>query len=438
MAGGLIQLIIKGPQDFFFTDNPEISFFKKIYKKHTDFTIETKEIFLNSESSFDSISTFKIEKYGDLISNISLHVFLPSLNNKIFNKKNIICTKDIEIDCFCNNCIKKQLEKIYGWTNSIGHVLIESAQLEIDNIIIDTQYGEWLEIWSEMSLSNDKKKGYNEMIGKQENINPKTFSDKLELIIPLNFYFSKNIGLALPIIALYKNDINVKIKWRKFNDCWICNQYNSKPLIIPNFFASLYIDYIYLELEERKRFIEDKNLYLIEQIQLNSENFVNNTLNPSIKLNFKHIVKEIIWIIQRYDINQRSNDDEDLDFSYGNDWFNYTSFKSKNIDKDTFKTAYLSFNEDNISEPLPAIYYRLYQPYQYHNQISCKNIYIKSFSLNPEEYQPSGSCNMSIIDNVKLNIKMNDINKYDFIIKVFGISYNFISIIDGKIKLIFN
>ena len=263
MAGGLIQLIIKGPQDFFFINNPEISFFKKVYKKHTDFTIDTKEILSNSESSFGNISSFKIERYGDLISNISLHVILPSLNNQIFFKKNIICTNDIDIDCFCEKCIKNQSDNIYGWTNSIGNVLIKSAQLIIDDIVIDTQYGEWNEIWSDMTFNLDKKKGYNEMIGKSDNFSPKTYSDKLELIIPLNFYFSKNIGLALPIVALHNNNININIEWRDFNDCWICNQNNSKPLIIPNFFSSLYIYYIFLELDERQIFIQDKQLFLI-------------------------------------------------------------------------------------------------------------------------------------------------------------------------------
>ena len=415
MAGGILQLMIKGPQDFFITDNPELSFFKTVFKKHSVFSIETKEQFFNS-INFGFKSTCTIAKDGDLISNISVRIKLPSLNQP---RKGETC------------------ETIFGWSNSIGHLLIEYVELEIGGYIIDKRYGEWFEIWSEISQTAEKKPGYAEMIGKRDPISfkPDSLSNGLDLIVPLDFYFTKNIGLALPIIALYKNDIFVNIKWRSFNDCWICNKPNVIPDYIPKFSAVLYVDYVYLELWERDDFVKNSHLYLAEQVQYNNiYSFQKTNSSPSVELDFSHPVKEIIWVIQRSDINLRSVQG-DIDFTFGNDWFNYSCFKSRNrnIVKDPFEIANLMFNGQERSMPFPAIYYRLYQTYFKHTKTPSNYIYVNSFALQPEEFQPTGHCNFSGIDKAKLNIKMIQEITYDYNVKVYALSYNFIIIIDGQI-----
>ena len=440
MAGGLLQLLVKGPQDIFLTDEPEISFFKTVYKKHTAFAIETKEQYLNY-INFGLKSVCLIPKDGDLISNISVKISLPSLNTSNAIKNTNICVKDIDIDCFCEKCSKKAVETIFGWANSIGHLLVEYAELEIGGYIIDKRYGEWFEIWSEISQTSEKKPGYSEMVGKRDPVSfkPNTFSDSLELIVPLDFYFTKNIGLALPLIALYKNDIFVNIKWRSFDDCWICNKPNIKPNGIPKISAVLYVDYVFLELWEREKFINDNHLYLIEQVQYNNPySFSKNTSSPIIDLNFSHPTKEIIWVIQRSDINKRSNEG-DPDFTYGNDWFNYSCFRSrvKNVIKDPFISAQLLFNGQPRSNPFPAIYYRLYQTYQFHTKTPSNYIYVNTFAYKPEEHQPTGECNMSAIDKVKLNLKMTPNIYYDFNVNIYALSYNFVLIVDGMIALAF-
>lgn len=416
MAGGILQLMIKGPQDIFITENPELSFFKTVFKKHSAFSIETKEQFFNS-ISFGSKSICPIAKDGDLISNISVRITLPSLNLR----KGDGC------------------DTIFGWANSIGHLMIEQAELEIGGYIIDRRFGEWFEIWSEISQTTEKKPGYAEMIGKRDPISfkPDSLSNSLDLIIPLDFYFTRNIGLALPIIALYKNDIFVNIKWRDFNDCWICNKPNVRPDYVPRFSAVLYVDYVYLELWEREDFINKSHLYLAEQVQYNNiYSFQKSNLNPSIDLNFSHPVKEVAWVIQRTDINQRSAQG-DTDFTYGNDWFNYSCFKSRNrnIVKDPFETANLMFNGQERSIGFPAIYYRLYQTYFRHTKTPSNYIYVNSFALQPEEFQPTGHCNFSGIEKAKLNLKMTPGLGYDYNVKVYALSYNFVLIIDGQIGM---
>jgi hypothetical protein len=440
MAGGLLQLLVKGPQDIFLTDDPEISFFKTVFKKHSSFAIETREQFFNTVN-FGMKSVCPITKDGDLVSNISVRISLPSLNSHFSIKNTNICIKDVDIECFCDKCTKKVSDAVFGWANSIGHLLIEYVELEIGGFIIDKRYGEWFEIWSEISQTIEKKPGYSEMVGKRDPVSfkPNTFSDSLELIVPLDFYFTKNIGLALPLIALYKNDIFVNIKWRSFEDCWISNKPNIKPNIIPKFSAALYVDYVFLELWEREKFVSENHLYLIEQVQYNNPSFFSkNTSSSMIDLNFSHPTKEIIWMIQRADINQRSNEGEN-DFTFGNDWYNYSCFKSrvKNIIKDPFESAHLLFNGQPRSCPFPAIYYRLYQTYQYHTKTPSNYIYVNTFACKPEEHQPTGQCNMSAIDKVKLYIKMASNITYDYNVKVYALSYNFVIIVDGMISLAF-
>lgn len=443
MAGGLLQLLVRGPQDIFLIEDPEISFFKTVYKKHTAFAIETKEQYFNSVN-FGTKSTSLIAKDGDLISNISVRISLPSLNANNVNLHNIKkheCVKETDIGCFCEKCSKKTTDTIFGWANSIGHLLIEYVELEIGGFIIDKRYGEWFEIWSEISQTAEKKPGYAEMVGKRDPVSfkPNTFSDSLELIVPLDFYFTKNIGLALPLVALYKNEIYVNIKWRDFNDCWICNKSNSRPNIIPKFSALLYVDYVFLELWEREKFVSENHLYLIEQVQFNNSIFTSkNSSTVLVDLNFSHPTKELIWVLQRTDVGDRSPDN-DIDFSYGNDWFNYSCFKSrlKNLIKDPFDSGYLLFNGQPRMNPLSSIYYRLYQTYQYHTKTPSNYIYVYSFAYKPEDYQPTGQCNMSALDKVKLNLKLAQNIKSDLYIKVYALSYNFVLIIDGMIALAF-
>ena len=172
-----------------------------------------------------------------------------------------------------------------------------------------------------------------------------------------------------------------------------------------------------IELWEREKFVSENHLYLIEQVQYNNPSFfVKNTRSPMIDLNFNHPAKEVVWVVQREDIGKRSKD-IDVDFSYGNDWFNYSCYRSriKNIIKDPFDSAYLMFNGQNRSAPLPAIYYRLYQTYQYHTKTPSNYIYVNSFACKPEDHQPSGSLNMSRIDTSVLNITMNAISLKCFI-----------------------
>ena len=193
MTGGLIQLILKGIEDNFLTNNPEITFFKTVFRRHTNFSIETREQLFSSSLMFGARSMCKINKEGDLISNMIIKVDLPSLNvsNKLSSiyTNNNICVKEI-CDCFCDKCNKCNKNRLpqFSWCNAIGHVIIDYVEIEIGGQIIDKHYGEWFEIWTELTQPQEKRQGYWEMIGKKEptNFNYNSFSDNLTLYIPLN------------------------------------------------------------------------------------------------------------------------------------------------------------------------------------------------------------------------------------------------------------
>jgi len=437
MGGGLIQLIAVGEQDQFLTGNPQITFFKSVYKRHSNFAMEVKNQIFSGGVSFGSLNSCVILKDGDLISDIILNIKLGSLNKKTNNK---VCVKDLNMKCPCNNCCKTTC---FSWVNSIGHAIVEYVELEIGGYQIDKQYGEWFEIWSELTQNYEKRFAYNELIGKKEaaGFNINSFDDSLDLLIPMNFWFCKNIGLAIPCIAITNHDIKFNVKWRPFDQLWISNNKNAEP-VMPSFEASLLVDFIYLDLQERKKFSSKNHIYLLEQVQSNGDYFFNKSnKNPIIKLNFFHPVKEVVWAIQRADTLIRSTDDDDEDFTYGNDWFNFSN--NKNFSSagviDIFDTALLQFNGTDRMIPLPAKYFRLYQPYKYHTKCPNNFVYSYSFGLRPEEIQPSGTCNFSCFDNARLMLNMkNKEIKSDYIIKIYAINYNMLVITKGMVGLGFS
>lgn len=437
MGGGLIQLIAVGEQDQFLTGDPEITFFKSVYRRHSNFSMEVKEKVFSGKNTFGNLSTCVVNKDGDLISDISLHIKLASLNK---SKNTNVCIKELNMSCPCNKCNK---ETIFSWVNGIGHAIIDYVEIEIGGYTIDKQYGEWLEIWTELTQNVEKKSAYYELIGKKDpsGFNINSFTDELDLIIPLNFWFCKNIGQAIPCLALTNHEIKFNVKWRKFNELWISSNKDTEPNI-PDFRASLFIEYIYLDLVERKKFSSENHFYLMEQIQANGDYyFQNSNKNPIIKLNFYHPVKEIVWAIQRSDVLIRSDDEDDDNFSYGNDWFNFSNtknFSSAGV-VDIFDTASLQFNGQDRITPMPAKYFRLYQPYKFHTKCPNNFVYSYSFSLRPEELQPTGSCNFSCFDNCRLilNMKNKEI-KSSYIIKVYAINYNILVVTNGMIGLGFS
>ena len=278
MGGGLMQLVAYGAQDVYLTGNPQITFFKVVYRRHTNFAVEPIQQTWNGAPDFGRTVTCNINRNGDLITNMYLAVTLNTVTPDAVNAN-----------------------YAWGYVNRLGHALIENVKIEIGGSKIDEQYGEWLNIWYELTHKSGQQKGYAKMIGEVSDLTDIVPGTKraYQLYIPLQFWFNRNNGLALPLIALQYHDVRITLIYKKAIDCmnWNGSSTNIPPAsCVPSMQDSyLLIDYVYLDSEERKRFAQASHEYLIEQLQFTgSESLAN--VGPKVRLNFNHPSKYLIWV----------------------------------------------------------------------------------------------------------------------------------------------
>ncbi len=431
VAGALAQIIYsKGYQDLYLSLIPQLTYFKSVYRRHTNFAIETCEMGFDTNPDFGKHTKIKIKKYGDLLSQIYLHVKVGTMNSEYYDTIKNICNIKHETceTCYCYDCLETELKENlkYGWINSFGHAIIENVTIDIGGQRIDRHYGEWLEIWSELTMGTAKQNAYYEMIGKirPNAFTASTFTDELDIYVPLQFWFCQDYGLALPLVSIPYHDIEISFNFRNFESCWLkINPTVSDP-IKPKFYATLLIDYIFLDLEERERFIRNSHQYLITQIQM-QEDIIQNELTKNIDFYFNNPVRELFWTFQLANINQTK------------DWFNY----STNLNRDNFPNQDLF---DNISiqingidriDKMSAKYYRILTKLKNYQVIPDNFIYTYPFCLNSEKNKPNGTINFSNISNSKLIINMTKSNIYK--IKIYAKSFNILMITGGMAAVLF-
>ena len=428
MTGGLLVLAAYGAQDVYLSGNPQITFFVAVYRRYTNFSIIPSNQYFTGNIDFGQKVYNQIERIGDLMADTYLVLELPSLESFNYIDEN-------------DNIVE------YYWVNGVGHSIIKIIELEIGGNIIDRQYGIWMEIWSELTVPLSKRDGFNEMIGKSDSPINLNNNKSLKLYIPLQFWFCNNIGLALPLISLQSQEVRINLTLRNYSELIISSSGdsiksspNKNNITITN--GYLQVDYIFLEESERKIFTKNNLQYLVEQLQVYATSLTSNGLRPDpvnpgkmiripdtdqiISLNFNHPVKEIIWVLQ--------NSDALSIYPYGgNEWFNFSSQSYKNgkvNGTDTIKEAKIVLEGQDLTDYLDNIYYRTVVPFQKHTNTPNNFIYCFSFSLHPEDFQPSGSCNFSRIDNQQLHLKISN-ELIDPIIQVFAVNYNILNISNG-------
>lgn len=296
MSGGLMQLVAYGAQDIYLTGNAQITFFKVVYRRHTNFSMESIEQTFNGQADFGKKVTATISRNGDLIHRIYLQVTLPQVAPTTGNNA-------------------------FRWVNWLGHVLVKNVEVEIGGQRIDKHYGDWMHIWNELTQTAGHQAGYANMVGNVPRLTqPVSGSGEVvpqtTLFVPLQFWFCRNPGLALPLIALQYHEVKINLEFRDVQDCiWTRGSVATPQLVA----ASLWVDYIYLDTDERRRFAQVSHEYLIEQLQFTGDESVSTTSNK-IKLNFNHPVKELVWVVQ-----PDSNVDRVATRAVGGpQWFNYT------------------------------------------------------------------------------------------------------------------
>lgn len=433
MGGGLMQLVAQGSQDVYLTGNPQITFFKMIYKRHTNFAIETFPVLFDSELEFGTKISVDLDRKGDLLSQIFLYLELPKLPSI--------------------NISGEDYRSSY--INAIGNYIIEYIEIEIGGQRIDRIYGEWMNILSELIIPESKIAGYNDMIGRYSvlsygnNLSNDVWEHipgegPMKLYIPIPFWFCNHIGLSLPLVALQYHDVIINLKLRDFNEVFY-NKTNfmdpeNKNMVspfsssnTPKITGHLLCDYIYLDTDERKRFAQMSHEYLITQLQFNGDdNILKNTDIKNIPLQFNHPIKELFWVVQ-------TNSSEKL-----NDRVNYSlTIETEPIGIDGIRSiSYLDPIEYgtlfiNGHERFPerrGLYFRLVQPYQKHTRIPSEHIYIYSFGIKPEEMQPSGTCNFSRIDSAQFTFRLVP-NIPNSKIRVYALNYNVLRIMSGMAGL---
>lgn len=419
MAGGLMQLVAYGTQDMYLTGNPQVTFFKAVFRRYTNFSMESIKQNFSGNIDFGRRITCTISRNGDLINRLLLEIELPTLEKV-----------DSDLTNTGNNTYYGQ-----GWVDEIGHAIIKSVELEIGGQLIDKHYSEWFSIWNELSLTEGQKNGYNQMIGNQTNTQPVYNQDysRTRFYIPLIFWFNRNPGTALPLIALQYHEVKINLELNSLSNVLLEQRTESadwvKPFSNPNVSivsCNLYVDYIYLDTDERKRFANANHEYLIEQVQQGGNEAINGASSIDLKLTLNHPIKELIWIFQTTAAETNLQH------------FNFTDYVStqnsrgiyNTLGKNCIESSKLLLNGHDRFESRKGSYFNLVQPYQHHSSIpKSPGINVYSFAINPEDIQPSGSCNFSRIDNADLNIEFN--GNLTGNIRLYGLSYNILRIMGG-------
>ena len=411
-GGAALQLIARGRQDIYLVGNPQITFFKQVYRRYTNFSMESQPIYFDGTANFGRRISAIIPRKGDLLHRMMLEISLPMV---------VVGDPDT------------------SWVNGIGHALIEEVTIEIGEKEIDKQTGEWLHVWSSLTTSNSKQTAYYNMVGRQTAYTQDAQPGPIKLYIPLRFWFCNNIGMALPLIALQTHPVRLTVKFRDLQQLFYRNSLQSNctqtidQVNITD--VTLYGDYIYLDIEERRKFASVKHEYLIEQVQYSPLNSIPaNASVANIPLNFNHPIKELIWLVQQTRMSET------------NEIFNYSSLQLNEAGRpyDLILDAVIKFDGFDRFKKRDISYFRLVQPWQYHTTVPDDFIYLYSFSINPEDSQPSGSFNASRLDSLVLTFTMNNtlnntnssmfiapIVQKDSTCVVYAVNYNVLRIVAG-------
>jgi len=306
-----MQLVAYGAQDVYLTGNPQITFWKVTYRRHTNFAMESIEQTFNGQADFGRRVTCTISRNGDLAYRTYLQVTLPEINQGMKNTSGA--------------------GGVYArWLDFPGEQLVSQVEVEIGGQRIDRQYGDWMHIWNQLTLSKEQERGYYRMVGNTTQLTfmtdpsfnnvdgpcdstsprqvcaPRNALPETTLYVPLQFWYCRNPGLALPLIALQYHEVKINLDLRPIDEClWAVSSLNNAALgskvtqaynqsLVA---ASLYVDYVFLDTDERRRMAQNPHEYLIEQLQFTGDESVGSSSNK-IKLNFNHPCKELIWVVQ--------------------------------------------------------------------------------------------------------------------------------------------
>jgi hypothetical protein len=418
MGGGLMQLVAYGAQDIYLTGNPQITFFKVVYRRHTNFSMEAIEQTINGSVAASSRVSCTISRNGDLV-------------HKMY----------AEIDITPSAVAMTEIGAVNSGHN-VGFTALKEVELEIGGQRIDKQTSTFLSVWDE--LTNPEYKAVSGVAGVgtaitsaitsiEQNLqySPTAYQHMIggfyglgavahTLRVPLQFWFCRNPGLALPLIALQYHEVKLNVTFEA-----LANFNGLTTTSLDGF--RIWCDYIYLDTDERRRFAQVSHEYLIEQVQISTGNTgAAAGTDSTFDLNFNHPVKELIWCAR-----QEANEPT----SYISIAQNDSTTNQGSVGAAVVGKGLLKLNGHDRFAARSMNYFTQVQPYQHHtNMPLASRIGVYSFALKPEEHQPSGTCNFSRIDNAQLTLNSGNGSTsggstvgWD----VFAINYNVLRIMSG-------
>ena len=330
-----MQLVAYGAQDVYLTGNPQITFWKVTYRRHTNFAMESIEQTFNGQADFGRRVQCTISRNGDLAYRTYLEVTLPEVNPTTLPGLNGGSNQRAR------------------WLDYPGEQLIDTVEIEIGGQRIDRQYGQWMHIWNQLTMTKEQEEGYNKMVGQTTNLTyltepagheaanpcsdsnvgqtcaPRRVLPLTTLYVPLQFWYCRNPGLALPLIALQYHEVKINLQLTELkkllfvrNDSDVNNKIEkfTEPTGLNLVTASLFVDYIFLDTDERRRMAQNPHEYLIEQLQFTGAESIASSSNK-IKLNFNHPCKELIWTVQKDSLVDNCGP---MNNYFGCQHFNYT------------------------------------------------------------------------------------------------------------------
>ena len=485
-----MQLVAYGAQDVYLTGNPQITFFKVVYRRHTNFACEAIEQTFNGTPALGGKATVPITRNGDLVTKMWLKTTAAVTGTTVAptaaadgagalyhlgtaskatvtgaastNTMTVDGTADdlatltllgtmvlanvgqatagtiVHIEgvdathngyyivttdaagtgsvslralttsgvvnaaattaAVTNKYTLYQNAVKFTWNTDLGYSLISSVELQIGGTKIDKHYGRWMQIWSQLTRSTDHDNSHTQMVGPES-----TTTTSNSLYVPLQFFCCRNDGLALPLIALQYHDVRLEFDFA--TGTGVSN--TGTNVSMSN--TTLLTNYIYLDSEERKRFAQASHEYLIEQLQFTGVETVTAGSSNKIRLNFNHPVKELVWGVEQ-------------------SWSNFTTAAVANTTNST-SDALLQLNGHDRFSKESGTFFNYVQPHTHHSRTPSAGINVYSFALNPEDHQPSGTCNFSRIDNATLSVTTASGSGTSMY--VYGTNYNVLRVMSG-------